>query len=373
VERDREQVRGGEVMPPARRWTKALLVLTIGAALVAAGCGGDDDDDSDVAATNGSLTYAAFGGITQENVNQVFLEPFAQETGAQITNDTVDYGRLGSMVEADNVEWDVVNVDGWFGVQACEDGLAEPLSQEVLDAIEEAGLPEEHYGECHVEPWSYSWVMAWNDEELETAPQSWPDFYDPEQFPGDRVLWAFDQVGIMESAALAGGADPDALYPLDEDLAFTELDQIQGDIQLTESLEDQLQRIVTGRVSMGIVTGNRAQAAVDAGEPVAFTWDQQVLTGDAFIVPRGAPNADLAMDYVVSLLNTDRLLEFAQVNNYGPNGETGREALEELPDAVCQRINTCPIHLPDAVTLSTDWWAENREEFDRTWREWLGA
>ena len=272
------------------------------------------------------------------------------------------------MVEAGNVTWDVVNSDGYFVEQACDDGNAEPLTQVVMTAIEEAQLPEGSYGRCHIEPWSYSSVLSYRTD-LPRAPESWADFFDSEEFPGKRSLWSGDQVAQLEAGAVAGGAPTSDPYPIDIPASIDQYDRIRDDIVFTESFSQQTQQLVSGAVTMGITPHSRTLAAKNAGEPVDVLWDGQVVVGDAFWVPKGSPNKDVAMAALASFLNTDRLIEFAKVHKYGPNGEVAREAISDLPE--CPEINTCGDKLDNAIQVDDTWWKDNREEITAAWEEWL--
>lgn len=350
---------------------KRLFLLVLAVGLITTACENDDQATGDAKATGtGSLTLAAFGGTTQDNVNEIYLEPFTREKEIEALNDSVDYGKLYSMVDADNVIWDVVNTDGWFAERACEDGKAEPLTQVVIDAIEEAGLPDDFYGECHIAAWSYSWVLGYQAD-LPQSPDSWADFYDLEKFPGKRSMWSFDVIGIIESAAISAGADPNDLYPIDVEKALNELEKVKDEVIFTESLADQIQHLISDRASMGVVTSSRAVEAMEEEQPVAVRWEEQILAGDAYFVPAGSANADIAMEFLASLLGTDKLVRFAVANGYGPNGTVAQAAISEIPE--CDLINTCPKYLPASIRFSDEWWKENREMVDERFQELFGA
>ncbi len=356
------------------------LILALGSCLAAGalvGCGGDGRSGSESAGSDakastgtGSLTLAGFGGTTQKALDKIFLQPFTEEKGLRPIDDSVDYAKLYSMVDAGKVDWDVVVADGWFARQACTDGKAEPLTDVVKQAIEKAGLPKTAYGDCYIQPWSYSWVLAWNTD-LPTAPTSWAALTDTAKFPGERTAWSFDQVGLYEAAELAAGSDPADLYPIDYDTVFGELDKIKGKVAFSESLQQQVTDLVTGRAKIGLITANRAVDAKAAGEKVDFRWEQQILTGEPYLVPKGSPNKDAAMEFLASMLETDKLLAFAKENKYGPNGTTAQAELKDQP--WCETVTTCPTHLPEAVQFSDDWWAQNRDEATKKWKSWLGA
>ncbi len=356
-----------------------IVALCCGVTASVAACGSSDSDKGSGTTAakaekaekgTGSLTLAAFGGTTQKSLDKIFLQPFTQEKGLKALDDSMDYGKLYSMVDAGRVTWDVTVADGWFARQACEEGKAEPLTDAVKDAIKRAGLPESNYGECHIEPWSYSWVLAYRTD-LPKKPTSWAAFTDIAGYPGDRTAWSYDQVGLFEAASLAAGTAPDDIYPIDHKTVFSELDKIKGKVAFTDSLQQQITDLVTGRAKIGLVTSNRAVDAKAAGEKVDFTWEQQILAGEPYFVPKGSPNKEAAMEFLITMLDTDKALAFAEANKYGPNGTVAQAELKDKP--WCDTVTTCPDHLPSSIRLSDDWWAENRKEATKEWKSWLGS
>ena len=167
---------------------------------------------------------------------------------------------------------------------------------------------------------------------------------------------------------LAGAPTSDP-YPIDIQASLDQYDRIRDDIIFTDSFSQQTQQLVSGAVTMGITPHSRTLDAKNAGEPVDVVWDGQVVVGDAFWVPKDAPNEDAAMAALASFLNTDRLVEFAKVHKYGPNGEVAREA-DHRPARVPE-INTCGDKLENAIQVNDTWWKDNREEITAAWEQWL--
>jgi len=349
-----------------KAFVQKVLALAI---VLAAGAFGSAPGRT-VRAANGSLTLAAFGGTTQDNVNKVFLGPFARVRGIKVYNDTVDYGKLYSMVDAHHVTWDLANTDGWFANKACNDGHATPLAPVVLNAIRATGLPRNDWGRCWVAAWSWSGVLAYSAH-LNPSPKSWADFYNPQKFPGKRSLASFLDVGQFETALNAAGRAPNRVYPIDLNLAVRELNRIKGHILFSDSLETQVQQIVTGQASMGLVTSARAQAAIQAREPIQMSWQNQFLSSDPYMVPKGAPDTQLAMQFLAYMLNTQRLIRFAKLNGYGPNTAAARRVLKSY--RVCNTINTCYTHLPGAIGVNWAWWTVHQPQAQTAWSKWAGT
>jgi putative spermidine/putrescine transport system substrate-binding protein len=55
------------------------------------------------------------------------------------------------------------------------------------------------------------------------------------------------------------------------------------------------QLLSTGEVAMAMAWSGRVAAAIHEGAPVAMTFKDAIAWGNAFVVPKGTPNRDLAM------------------------------------------------------------------------------
>lgn len=339
----------------------AAAVVPVGSGLVGATSAG--------ASSGGSLTYAGFGGTTQDNEDAVFLDPFARANGLTVYNATVTYGQLYSMVKAHHVTWDVANTDAWFANKACARGYATPLSAQVLAAIKKVDLPSDDWGRCWVSPWSYSTVLAWSTS-LRPTPTSWSSFYDP-SIAGKRSMYSYLVDGQYETALSATGLAPTKIYPLDLTKATKELSKIKGDLLYSEDLETQVQQLASGEAVMGAVTSSRVQTAVDNGQPVAFTWHNQFLSTDPLMVPKGAPNTKGAMAFLASLLNNRKLLRFAKVNGYGPNTPGGQALLQK--SSFCGKVNTCPSNEAGAIKIDNAWYTANITKAQDVWNSFTGS
>ena len=57
--------------------------------------------------------------------------------------------------------------------------------------------------------------------------------------------------------------------------------------------------IGSGEVAMSMIWNGRGYSAkhID-NKPVEIQWNQQILTADYFVVPKGTPNKDVAMEFI---------------------------------------------------------------------------
>ena len=72
------------------------------------------------------LVFTSWGGTTQDAQKAAWADKFTAASGTNVVQDgPTDYGKLKAMVEANAVNWDVVDVEGDYAAQAGKAGLLE--------------------------------------------------------------------------------------------------------------------------------------------------------------------------------------------------------------------------------------------------------
>ena len=73
------------------------------------------------------LTVVSWGGAYQEAQRKAYFEPFMKKTGKKVLDESYngEMAKIRAMVEANNVTWDVVQVESPELINACEQGLLE--------------------------------------------------------------------------------------------------------------------------------------------------------------------------------------------------------------------------------------------------------
>ena len=104
---------------------------------------------------------------------------------------------------------------------------------------------------------------------------------------------------MFEFALMADGVAPDDLYPLDLARATAKLDTIKDDIVFWASGAESQELIGSGEVAMSMMWNGRAWSAKNIDQkPVEIQWNQQIVTADYFVVPKGTPNKEAAMRFI---------------------------------------------------------------------------
>src|SRR3970282_1141132 len=204
------------------------------------------------------MTFPSYGGAYQEAQRKGWLEPYAALTGVtfQESEDSSN-ATIKAQVEAGQVTWDIVGVGNCFRLGHNTDKMGGQV------------------------------------------PEGWADFFDTTKFPGKRGMWDYSAGGIFEFALLADGVAPGDLYPLDLARATKKLDTIKEDLVFWSSGAESQDLIGKGEVTMTMIWNGRGYSAkhID-NNPVEIQWNQQIVTADYFVVSKGTPNKDLAMDFI---------------------------------------------------------------------------
>lgn len=332
------------------------------------------------------LTVVSWGGAYTRSQIEAYHKPFTAETGIPVTN--VDYNggiaEVKAQVESGNVVWDVVDMEVGDALRACDEGLLEPLDPTSFPAGAD-GVPasEDFYPDALTECWAtsiiFSTVTAYDTTKFPgDKPAMIGDFFDLAKFPGKRGLRKQNPKATLEMALLADGVEPDKIYetlgtPEGLNRAFAKLDTIKSSVVWWEAGSQPVQLLADGEVAMTVVYNGRLFDAVTAeNKPFAIVWDGQVMEYDTYVVVKGAPNKDVAMDFMKFATATKQLAAQASYIAYAParksalplvgkNADNGEDMLPNLPTPDKGR----------AITVDPRWWADHQDEINQRWAAWL--
>ena len=310
-----------------------------------------------------TLTFASFGGAYQEAQRKGWLEPYAALTGVKFQeSEDSSNATIKAQVEAGQVTWDIVDVGNDFGLEAQAD-ILEPLDytkirkDEILDGFA---------GTYRVADITYGVVLGYNTEKTAgQVPEGWADFFDTTKFPGKRGMWDYSSGGILEFALLADGVAPADLYPLDLERATAKLDTIKDDLVFWGSGAESQDLLGKGEVAMSMIWNGRAYSAkhID-NKPVEIQWNQQIVTADYFVVPKGTPNKDLAMDFIAWATCKENNAAPSQYIPYGPTNKLATADPSTIADLSVSNINDTTAYFDDA------WVVENAQLLEDAYQEW---
>jgi putative spermidine/putrescine transport system substrate-binding protein len=318
-----------------------------------------------------TLVFAGRGGDYQSAQEDALLDPFALATGADIQIKIADTDRMREQVDQDSVSWDVLTLPMEDVLSLVREGYLEPIDYTIVDKtslIPEIAL---QYG---VGAAFFSTVIIYPPNSS-NVPQSWEDFWDvppiaegEEPDPLSLRALRHTPVGNLEFALLADGVGTAELYPLDIERAFASLDRIRDHVAVWyEDGKQPVELVIAGQVGMASAWNVRPWQLGLENE-VRMQWYGGMLSAEAWVVPKGAPNRDVAMDFInyatraIPQANFGRLVPFGLVNP---------DAFPLLAKERAEMLPSSPINRSVQFVQNWNWWADNLEALTQRFDDWL--
>lgn len=336
--------------------TKKQLLGAVFTATLLSGAGSALADD---------ITVVSWGGSFQEAERHAFFDPAAKALGITIKEDTTNgIQDVRAQVQSGNPTWDVTELGSNSCVQLKEEGMLEPLDYSIIDTD---GVPKSLVDSHWVGIIFFSTVLGYNTEAYDEPPKSWADFFDAEKFPGARSMYRKPYYNL-EIALMADGVPRDQVYPLDVDRAFKKLGTIKDDVVVWwKSGAQSAQLVKDGEVEMIAAWNGRIGNAVKDGATAAISWEGALLDFDCLVVPKGAPNKEMAMKAINEFLKPENQAMLPKYINYGPVNAKAFD-LGVIDADVAEQLPSSPKNVARSLILDPNWWNgkydELQERFD---------
>lgn len=318
------------------------------------------------------LTVVGWGGAYQEAQRTAYFKPYMEKTGNTLLDESYngEMAKIKAMVEANDVTWDVVQVEAPELVLGCEEGLFE-----VLDWSKIGGKGQyipEAVSECGVGTIAWSVILAYDADKLKEGPGSWADFWDVKKFPGKRALRKGAKF-TLEIALLADGVANSDVYNVlrtkeGVDRAFKKLDELKPHIQWWEAGAQPPQWLAAGDVIMTSAYNGRITAANKEGRNFKIVWDGQNFTFDSWVIIKGSPNVEKAYDFLKLAGQADRQAVLSSEISYGP---TNVKAVAAVDPKMIPDLPTAPANMKSVLANDTEFWVENLEELTERFNAWV--
>lgn len=338
-----------------------LLLLACAVHLVLGAGGG--------AAQERRITIASWGSEYQKAQREAWFDAVKRDLGITIREETTtNIADIRVQVASGKPTWDLVDQGNFSCALLERDGLLEKLDPAIVAT---PGIPDNMKSEYWIANTVFSTVLGWRAAAYpDTKPEKWADMWDLKRFPGPRSLRR-SPVYSLEAALLADGVSPQALYPLDISRAFRKLKELKPHV-LTwwNSGADSMQLLQGREVDMLGIWNGRVQSLIKTGAAVEFTYNQQMLLFDCWLVPKGAPNKDLAMQALAHMLTPEAQARFPLLINYAPANEKAY-ATGIIPPEVAANLPNSPQNAPKGFTLDAKWWATNLDEVTKQFDQFI--
>lgn len=265
--------------------------------------------------------FCSFGGTLTDTEKSAFMDPYSNLSGQEILSvSPTSYAKIKAMVEADAVEWDLVNVGGQFIYQGQEAGVLEPIDYSIVKADHLAPHWVTEYG---VFTSTGASVLAYNTDAFPEGnePQSWADFWNVKDFPGPRSLYSRLYYNY-EAALAAAGVPRDEIYPATDEkieMALAKLEELRPHVAVWwKSGAQPPQLLSTGQVTMALAWSGRIFDAMTENSPVSMTFNQAISWGNAYVVPKGTPYREMAMEVINYCITQEAQERLVPLGTYGP-------------------------------------------------------
>lgn len=315
-----------------------------------------------------TVVFSGWGGSIQENQKKIFFDSFEKATGIKVIDiPGVGLAKIKAMVEAKNVEWDVVQAIGMWVPQGEKEGLWEELDYK---AIDKGGVPDALAQKHALGNSTYGMILAYNTKAFPAGkePQSWADFWNVDKFPGPRGMFDAPRY-MLEIALMADGVAPDKLYPLDVERAYKKLDAIKPKIHVWWKQWPQVPTLLgSGEIVMSLTSNTRITSVKKTeNAPAEINWKQSLMTVDWLAVPKGAKNKANAMKLISYMNKPDLQAQLAKVAGIGP---ANANALDLLSEADKKDQPSYHFRIGNMTRFGDAWWAENLSKMEERWNAW---
>jgi putative spermidine/putrescine transport system substrate-binding protein len=318
-----------------------------------------------------TLSIATWGGDFEDAQNEAFFQPFEDATGVQIELKTADVERMKDQVNNQNVTWDLITVPMENVLSLSRDSYLASIDYKIVDRTP---LFDEFALQHGVGVACYSTVMIYDPAHV-TGPAGWQAFWNvtspPQGEPIDPVqarTLSHSPVGTFEFALLADGVTVDKLYPLDIPRAFASLEKIRNNVVVWyEDGKQPVEIVQSGTAGMGSAWNVRINQFGDQNA-LGMVWAGGMLSADAWVIPSGAPNTDVAMDFInfatraVPSANFSRLVPFGPVNV---------DSIDLIRSDRRPFIPTAPENKAIQFVQNWNWWADNINAVSDQFDAWL--
>jgi len=278
------------------------------------------------------FSFCSYGGALNDTERAAFLTPFAKMKGIEIVDTSpTEIAKVLAMVEANKVEWDIVDVGGAENFQLEARGALEELDMSLIPNA--ATLPKAFRGPSSLVTSTGATIIAWSKEAFpDGGPQNWADFWDVKNFPGPRGFYSYFTYNY-EAALRAAGLKTEEIYPYTpekRDIAFGKIRELKPHITVWwESGAQPPQLLSTGELAASSAWSGRILSAQDEGAPIDYTYRDGVAWGNWWVIPKGGPNIELAHELFNFALAVENQKALLPMRTYGPVIEAATEGLSE--------------------------------------------
>jgi putative spermidine/putrescine transport system substrate-binding protein len=312
-----------------------------------------------------TLTISSWGGAFQKAQKEAWFGIVEKELNVVIKEDnTSGIADVRTQVASGKPTWDLTTQGAYTCALLEKEGRLEKFDAETTKAL--ADIPTTLGRSEHCAPQIvYSVAIGWRDKAYPgKEPSGWAAFWDTKNFPGQRSLRKHP-IYALEQALIADGVPMNKLYPLDVERAFKKLEQLKPHVLVWWSSGAQSAQVLKdGEVDMVAAWNGRIQALESEpegkGGKIKTTFNQQIIVSDSWMIPKGAPNRELALKAIAIMSRPEVNARIANYINYAPSNakayDTGVIPKEKLPG-----LPNSPENFEKGFVQDVSWWVNNAD------------
>ena len=327
------------------------------------------------------INFVSWGGAYTASQVKACIEPYTAKTGQEFN--IIDYNgglaEVRTQVEANNVQWDIIDQTPQDAVRGCDEGLYEVLDHSQWAPAADGTPATEDFvegalSECYVGNISWATVPAFDASKISgEKPTTMADFWDTAKFPGRRGLRKVPRVNLEWALMADGVANEDIYSTLSTeegvDRAFAKLDEIKDDVVWWEAGAQPPQMLADGEVVMTTAYNGRLfNAMYKEKKPFEIMWGPQVFDIDTYVVVKGSPNKQAALDFLKFCTTAEALADTTNYISYGPLRKSSTPFVN--PD-ILPHLPTAPENFKTALTYDIEFWADNADDLTERFNAWL--
>ena len=327
-------------------------------------------------APSGPLAVVGWGGLSDQ-ASKLFATSFSKSSGVQVSFQDNPGGQVAA-IQAQNaagqVKWDVADALSQDQMlELAQKGLLQKLPAQVMTKLRTL-MPGA------VEPWGIKYgtlsnVIACNAAIATHCPRTPAQFFDVKGFPGTRTLYSYDPLGALTMAALANGASPTHIFPINIDQAFNTLNRIKPSIKVFYQSGDQSEQLFrTGEVSMGLLWNGRAydlQKHPVTHLKLATSWDGATYEPSVEVALKGAPNLQAAYDYLEWIAAHPGIAaKYSDLTTYG---FASHAALAKVAPGLRKWLPESPANMAQQVSPDYSWYVAHLPEITSKWNDFISG
>ena len=331
------------------------------------------------------LTVVSWGGPYEQAQRKAIFEPFTKETGIVVEVKQYDGSFTHIRERAEEESWDLIDMTEVGAISACDAGLLQPLrGQEIVEASPGIKIGDDFidgsFRKCSVAQNVFASVIGFNIDMFPgVKPDSIEDFFDIEAFPGKRGIQKSPN-DILEWVLMAEGVPAGQVYDLLSTdrglrLAFKRLDEIREHIVWWEDVNEPIELLNSGEVSMSSGFNGRFFAASYRDKlPITIIWDGRLVGLEVWGIASGSDQLDEAKLLLAYATSPARLAALAEHIPYGPTRSSALARVGMSGDArvpMLDHLPNSPKHGKRSLTRDSKWYASTDALRTRRFNAWL--